>query len=363
VIEVAPNAVLRADDDHAHLGRDIQRKTAVEARRMSAAPVIMVERLSKHYGLRAAVTELTFQIMSREVVGFLGPNGAGKTTTLRMIAGFLGPSAGYVRVGGLDVLEEPLAARRKLGYMPEHCPLYPEMRVSEYLRFRAALKGVERNKRGSYVGRALALAQLDSRAESIIGHLSKGYRQRVGLADALVAQPEVLILDEPTSGLDPNQIRDVRQVIATLKQEHTVLLSTHILREVEASCDRVLVIHHGKLVADSTIAELALRRQTQRFELLLMCSGSAVPETMSRAVSTREELAGERERWIVEPSSEPARKAGLASIDQWVEALVTNGVRVLGVSAVGSSLEEAFEALTRDAEPRGAEPRDVEGAA
>jgi ABC-2 type transport system ATP-binding protein len=322
---------------------------------MSSAPVIVVERLCKYYGARAAVRDLSFQIMTREVVGFLGPNGAGKTTTLRMIAGFLGPSAGYVSVGGVDVQEAPLEARRKLGYMPEQCPLYPEMRVSEYLRFRAALKGVDRPKRTSHVKRALELAQLTDRAESIIGNLSKGYKQRVGLADALVAQPAVLILDEPTSGLDPNQIRDVRQVIATLKQEHTVLLSTHILREVEATCDRVLVIHEGRIVADSTMDALALRRNVQTFELLVGCVGRAMPETLTRAVLSREVLSEQRERWIVDPSSAAARAVGLNSIDAWVEQLVASGVRVFGVSGVGSALEEAFAALTQDSEPRAAE--------
>jgi ABC-2 type transport system ATP-binding protein len=328
---------------------------------MSAGPVIVVERLSKHYGARAAVRDLSFQIMNREVVGFLGPNGAGKTTTLRMIAGFLGPSAGYVSVGGVDVAEQPLDARRKLGYMPEQCPLYPEMRVLEYLRFRAALKGVSRSKRNACVGRALELAQLTDRQDSIIGHLSKGYKQRVGLADALVAVPAVLILDEPTSGLDPNQIRDVRQVIATLKQEHTVLLSTHILREVEASCDRVLVIHQGRLVADTTLLELALQRQVQTFELLVQCSG-AVPERLSRAAVSREVLPGERERWVVDPSSEAAQAVGLSAIDVWVERLVTAGVRILGVSSLGSSLEEVFAALTQDAEPRRVEGDDIQRA-
>lgn len=319
---------------------------------MSAGPVIVVERLSKHYGARAAVREVSFRINSREVVGFLGPNGAGKTTTLRMIAGYLGPTAGYVSVGGVDVLEQPIEARRKLGYMPEQCPLYPEMRVSEYLRFRAALKGVDRAKRRSFVGRALELAQLTERADSIIGHLSKGYKQRVGLADALLAQPAVLILDEPTSGLDPNQIRDVRQVIATLKQEHTVLLSTHILREVEATCDRVLVIHQGRLVADNTMAELSLRRQTQTFELVVRSVGHTLDAEVLALVKAREPLPDERERWLIEPSKTGARGKGLDTIDAWVESLVKANVRVFSVGALGSPLEEAFAALTKDTESR-----------
>jgi ABC-2 type transport system ATP-binding protein len=319
---------------------------------MSAGPVIVVEGLSKHYGARAAVSELSFAINSHEVVGFLGPNGAGKTTTLRMIAGFLGPSAGYVRVGGCDVLEQPLQARRQMGYMPEQCPLYPEMRVLEYLHFRAAVKGVARNQRTSFVERSLELAQLTDRRESIIGHLSKGYKQRVGLADALVAQPAVLILDEPTSGLDPNQIRDVRQVVATLKQEHTVLLSTHILREVEASCDRVLVIHQGRLVADSPIAELSLRRQTQRFELVVGVAGVTLPQELLAAVSSREVLPEEREKWLLEPTSERVKASGLTSIDVWVERLVAARARVFSVAPVGSSLEDAFAALTQEPEQR-----------
>lgn len=322
---------------------------------MSAGPVIVVERLSKHYGARAAVRDVSFRINHREVVGFLGPNGAGKTTTLRMIAGYLGPTAGYVTVGGVDVLEQPLEARRKLGYMPEQCPLYPEMRVSEYLRFRAALKGVDRGKRRSFVSRALELAQLTERAGSIIGHLSKGYKQRVGLADALLAQPAVLILDEPTSGLDPNQIRDVRQVIATLKQEHTVLLSTHILREVEATCDRVLVIHQGRLVADNTMTELSVRRQAQTFELVVRSLGHTLDADILSLLASREELPDERERWLIEPSRASASVKGLDTIDAWVDALVKANVRVFSAGALGSPLEEAFAALTQDTEPAEAE--------
>src|SRR5690606_25991200 len=203
-----------------------------------------------------------FRVGRGEVVGFLGPNGAGKSTTLRMLAGFLGPSAGTIRIHGHDVQREPLAARRHLGYMPEAAPLYPELRVREYLLFRAALKRVPRRERARAVEAAMERAAVTELADTLILHLSKGYRQRVALADALVASPPLLILDEPTAGLDPNQNREVRRLIRELGKTHTILLSTHILSEVEATCDRALVIDRGRLVAEGTLdALLALGRR------------------------------------------------------------------------------------------------------
>ncbi len=195
--------------------------------------MIEVERLSKIYGARYAVRDLDFSVGRGTVVGFLGPNGAGKTTTLRIIAGFLGASAGRVRVAGIDVSEHPLAARGKLGYMPEQCPAYPEMRVHEYLAFRAQLKRVPARNRQAAVQRVMDRVHLAHRAETLIGHLSKGYRQRLGLADALLGDPDLLILDEPTSGLDPNQVREVRQVIRELGEQHTVVVSSQHAPDID----------------------------------------------------------------------------------------------------------------------------------
>ncbi len=210
--------------------------------------MISVQHLTKRYGSHVAVDDLSFEVGKGDVVGFLGPNGAGKSTTLRILAGFLGMTTGSVTIDGKDIEEESREAKERIGYMPEAVPLYPEMRVGEYLAFRADLKGVSRSNRSKRVGLAMEKANVADRAMTLIGNLSKGYRQRVGLADALVADPPLLILDEPTAGLDPNQIREVRDVIKGLGADHTVLLSTHILSEVESSCDRVIVIARGKLV-------------------------------------------------------------------------------------------------------------------
>jgi ABC-2 type transport system ATP-binding protein len=222
-------------------------------------PLIEVKHLRRSYGSVLAVKDVSFSIGRGEVVGFLGPNGAGKSTTLRMIVGYLGPSAGYVRVNGFDVVEQPLRARRDIGYMPEAAPLYPEMRVREYLTFRARLKQIERREIPKQVSLVLDKAEVGSVERSLIGSLSRGFRQRVALADALLGNPPLLILDEPTAGLDPNQIHSVRGLIRALGAEHTVLLSTHILSEVESTCSRALVIDRGVLVAQGPIS--LLRRQ------------------------------------------------------------------------------------------------------
>lgn len=211
--------------------------------------MIKVEHLTKCYGPVKAVDSIDFEVSKGEIVGFLGPNGAGKSTTMRMLAGFLPPTSGRAEVAGRDVFRESLRARENIGYLPENVPLYPDMRVHEYLRYRAALKGVPGRRMNERVGDVLELCGLNDVAKMIIGRLSKGYRQRVGLADAMVHEPELLILDEPTIGLDPNQIRLVRDLIRNLKRHHTILLSTHILPEVEMLCSRVIIINKGRIEA------------------------------------------------------------------------------------------------------------------
>lgn len=218
--------------------------------------MIEVRHLTKRYGDRVAVRDLSFDVARGEVVGFLGPNGAGKSTTLRMLTGFLEPSEGEIKVDGIDARKQPIEVKRRIGYMPEAVPLYLDMRVSEYLRYRAELKGVPRRDIAKNVDRALGLASVSDVKQRIIGQLSKGYRQRVGIADALVADPPLLILDEPTAGLDPNQIRQVRDLVRELAREKTVLLSTHILPEVEAICGRVLIIDRGRLVSSGRPEDL-----------------------------------------------------------------------------------------------------------
>jgi ABC-2 type transport system ATP-binding protein len=218
--------------------------------------------LSKRYGDLVAVDRVTFSVQPGEVVGFLGPNGAGKTTTMRMLTGFVPPTDGSATIAGHDIFDEPLAARRAVGYLPETPPLYPEMSVEDYVLYVAKLKDVPRAKRRAAVDRALERCGLADVRRRVIGALSKGYRQRVGLAQAIVHDPAVLILDEPTVGLDPIQIREIRALIADLAAERqgdrarTVILSTHILPEVEAICRRVFVINRGRIVVDQPLAEL-----------------------------------------------------------------------------------------------------------
>lgn len=215
--------------------------------------MIEVDALTRRYGARLAVDGLSFRVTPGEIVGFLGPNGAGKTTTLRMLTGYLAPTEGHIRIDGIDAVRNSIEARRRLGYLPEGVPLYKEMRVHEYLRHRAALKSV--GDIGQSVSRALQSAGVADVKNRIIGQLSKGYRQRVGLAEALVADPPLLILDEPTSGLDPNQVRQFRLLVRGFARKKTIFLSTHILSEVQAVCDRVIIIREGRKVADVGLEE------------------------------------------------------------------------------------------------------------
>jgi ABC-2 type transport system ATP-binding protein len=214
--------------------------------------MIKVERLTKRYAGTIAIKDLTFEVGQGEIMGFLGPNGAGKTTTMRILASFLPPTSGRASIAGFDIFEQSLQARAHLGYMPENVPLYSDMRVTEYLDYRAALKGVPHRRVAERVGDVKELCGLKEVEKKIIGTLSKGYRQRVGLADALLHEPDLLILDEPTIGLDPNQIRQVRELIKNLGKQHTILLSTHILPEVEMTCSRVIIIHKGRIEACDT---------------------------------------------------------------------------------------------------------------
>ena len=214
--------------------------------------MIKVENLTKRYAGHTAVKDLSFEVERGEIVGFLGPNGAGKSTTMKILSCFLPATGGRASVAGYDVFTQSLEVRQHLGYMPENVPLYTDMRVNEYLEHRAALKGLGGKKLKMRVGEVKELTSLNDVQRKIIGTLSKGYRQRVGLADALVGDPDLLILDEPTIGLDPNQIRQVRDLIKNLGQKHTILLSTHILPEVEMTCSRVIILHKGKIEASDT---------------------------------------------------------------------------------------------------------------
>lgn len=243
--------------------------------------MINVQNLTKRFSGRTAVDGISFQVQPGEIVGFLGPNGAGKSTTMRMLTGYLPPTSGAASINGHDVFSDSLAARREIGFMPENVPLYEDMRVMEYLTFRAALKGVKIREVRSSVDRAMEYCGLTEVKKKMISTLSKGFRQRVGLADALVHRPRLLILDEPTNGLDPNQIRAVRTLITQLAGEHTILLSTHILSEVQMSCRRVIIINKGRIRADDTPDALANNLQS---------SGTVSVELKVEAAEAQEKL-------------------------------------------------------------------------
>jgi ABC-2 type transport system ATP-binding protein len=221
--------------------------------------MLEVQDVSKIYGARTVVDHVSFAVPKGEILGFLGPNGAGKTTTMRIITGYVPPTSGTARVAGFDVQEEPLEVKRRIGYLPEHPPLYREMLVRPYLEFVAAIRGVPRKQVKPRVERAIERCGLTSVSGRLIGLLSKGFQQRVGLAQAILHEPDLLILDEPTVGLDPTQIREIRQLIKSFSGEHTVILSTHILAEVTMTCHRVLIINEGRIALQDTLENLATR--------------------------------------------------------------------------------------------------------
>ena len=318
--------------------------------------MIRVSHLTKRYGAHTAVDDVSFEVGAGEVVGFLGPNGAGKSTTLRILAGFLGASAGTVTVAGHDVAVDSIEARRCIGYMPEAVPLYPEMRVVEYLRFRAELKGVPGARRRAHVDDALGRAGVLDVANKTIGHLSKGYRQRVGLADALVARPPIVILDEPTAGLDPNQIRETRALVRELGREHTVVLSTHILSEVEACATRVLLLHKGKLVAEGATERIRAMRSPTAVDVTVHGDAGVAAEALRAVdgVASVDPVAagGEDPRVKLRvklggPGVDGAEGRALAT-ERCVAALVRVGIGVREVRAADGSLEDVFAALTGD---------------
>ncbi len=332
--------------------------------------MIEVSHLSKSYGVfqggrgqggaQKAVDDISFRVEKGEIVGFLGPNGAGKSTTLRILAGFLGASAGRVRIAGHDIAEEPQKARAQIGYMPELSPLYPEMRAGEYLLFRAELKLIPRARRRAAVALALAQARIEDVEQVMIGHLSKGYRQRVGLADALLGSPPLLILDEPTAGLDPNQIREVRGLIRALGRDHTVFLSTHILPEVEATCGRALVIARGRLVAEGSIEALRARRRAPSARVVARGDHAAIVAAATNLAGVKRASAELLPGGGVALTVDFADDAdGAAVTEDLVAALVGAGVGVREVVASGASLEQVFAELTQgeDSGPAAGEAR------
>ncbi len=312
--------------------------------------MLEVEALRKSFYGAVAVDDVSFRVESGEILGFLGPNGAGKTTTMRMITGFLEPTAGKVTVDGIDAGRKPKEARARIGYLPETLALYPEMRVREYVKFRAELCGVPRRETKARVDDALATCFVDDVALKPIGNLSKGYRQRVGLAAALVHDPKVLVLDEPTVGLDPRQIVKVRELIRDLRKDRTILLSTHILPEVELVCDRVVIIDRGKIVATGTPE--TLRQQLTQAPGLAVAIQGEVPgadgilRKLPGVVHAARIGAGGETRVLLEAD----RGADLR--EAVFRECVARGWTLLELSPRQATLEDVFVKLlaTRDAE-------------
>ncbi|MFP6625866.1 MAG: ATP-binding cassette domain-containing protein [Deltaproteobacteria bacterium] len=312
--------------------------------------MIEVSGLTKDYGLNRAVDGVSFRIEKGDIVGLLGPNGSGKTTIMRMLTGFFAPTAGSCRVAGIPLATDPVSARRKIGYLPERVALYPGMRVKHFLAFAAAVREVPRSSVGQHVEEVLELCGLTDVASQHIGKLSRGYNQRVGIAQAIIHRPEVLILDEPTVGLDPRQIVDIRALIGRLAGRATVLLSTHILPEVSAICNRVLILDRGRLVASDTVAGLSART-AGRGEVLVRLNGpedEAVALAASidgvRGTSVRPRSSGGVVELIV--STEP----GCEVISKLAEAVVAKGWPLLELSPRTLSLEELFVEILEEGE-------------
>ncbi|MCC7369803.1 MAG: ATP-binding cassette domain-containing protein [Chloroflexi bacterium] len=311
--------------------------------------MIDVQSLTKDYGARRAISDISFKVERGEVLGFLGPNGAGKTTTMRIITGYMPPTSGTVSVGEFDIFRHSIEARRRIGYLPESVPLYTDMTVGAYLDFMSKIKGVPRNRRGEQRDRVMEATHIEDRRGQLIGKLSKGYRQRVGLAQALLGDPDVLILDEPTVGLDPRQITDVRELIKGFGKDHAVILSTHILPEVSMVCSRVLIVDGGRVVAEDTPENLMRQlRGTDAIQVAVrgpradvLAALKAVPK-----VVTVTEAAGS-------PSDEVATYT-VAAVEQadiredLAKAVVDGGFGLQELRMAGVSLEDVFLRLTTD---------------
>lgn len=312
--------------------------------------MIDVQDLTKQYAGRTAVDEISFRVEPGEIVGFLGPNGAGKTTTMRILSGFMPATSGKAMVAGFDVFRDSLEVRRAVGYMPEMAPLYVDMKVKEYLRFRAELKGMSGHSMRRRVGEVMELCGITDVRRRLIDNLSKGYRQRVALADALVHDPKLLILDEPTNGLDPVQIRQVRELLRELRTRHTVLLSTHILHEVEQACDRVVMLHRGRILANDTPKNLSSQlRAATVVRIEMESKDEKVPAKL-------EGLKGVRKCTEEPANGSPWRHLMLRvepgfDVREAVQALATTeGWRIRELHRELPNLEDVFVELSSNAE-------------
>jgi ABC-2 type transport system ATP-binding protein len=315
--------------------------------------MIKVEGLTKRYARHVAVKNISFEVGKGEIVGFLGKNGAGKTTTMRVLTCFLPPSAGKASVAGFDVIEHPLDVKKNIGYLPETPPLYPEMDVFSYLAFVAKLKGIASADVKKRVDEVCDRTSIASVKHTIIGKLSKGYRQRVGLAQAIIHNPPVLILDEPTSGLDPEQQQQARQLIASLSGDHTIILSTHILSEVEQSCSNVVIINNGEIVAVDSVANLHKRGRSTEV-VSIEVAGAPALEVRQRL----EQVAGVA-RVVSRDSKDGTVAFEIEALENYfvrpdlARAVVQSGWNLTELKAMGESLEEIFLELTRSERKEG----------
>jgi ABC-2 type transport system ATP-binding protein len=314
--------------------------------------MLEVEHLTRRYGPITAVDDISFQTRSGEILGFLGPNGAGKTTTMRMITGYLPPTSGEVRIEGAVLRRDPLAAKRKIGYLPELPPLYPELTVKDYLNFVARLRQVPARERKAAVERALDRCSIRDVSGRVIGRLSKGYRQRVGIAQAILHNPRLLIFDEPTAGLDPRQILETRQLIRSLAGDHTVILSTHILSEAANTCQRVIIINRGKLVAVDSPENLTRRvKHTDTLLITVRGAGAAAQAAIAQ-------LAGVSKAELISEQDGVAKlrveSKDMATREAIARTLVEGGYGLLEFREVELTLEEIFLSLTGSALPAAA---------
>jgi ABC-2 type transport system ATP-binding protein len=330
--------------------------------------MIKVEGLTKRYARTVAVDNISFEVEKGTIVGFLGPNGAGKTTTMRVLTCFLPPTAGTASVAGFDVLENPMEVKKRIGYLPETPPLYPEMEVSEYLKYVGQLKGISSADIAKRVDEVAGRCALGEVRNKLIGKLSKGYRQRVGLAQAIIHNPEVLILDEPTSGLDPKQIIEIRELLKSLAGEHTIILSTHILPEVEHTCERVIIINQGKLVAIDSVANLTNRLRGSEAVAVEVESPDGHPDPSD--VQQRLEVVSGVSRVVMKDSRNGRLIFEVESLQgrhiraELARTVVNSGWNLSELRPVGLSLEDIFLQLTateKDADAASA-PQEVEGA-
>lgn len=314
---------------------------------MPDAPAIEVTHLVKSYAGVSAVNDITFAVARGEILGFLGPNGAGKSTTMRILTGYLPATSGTVRVCGVPVASQPAEAKRHIGYMPENNPLPEDMRVSEYLYFRGRLKEISRRKLGPRIDEVLELCDLKRVRHKIIGKLSKGYRQRVGIAEAILAEPPVIIMDEPTIGLDPHQILIVRDLIGSLRGRMTVIISSHILPEIEMTCDRVLIINQGRVVAQGTPADLRreiLGHSTYHLEITGDTTGlpallATIEPTFTVTAESEPDAAGFRRITLTTDSD--------AELGEPLLRTLTPTYRLRSLNRGQSTLEDVFLAATR----------------